>query len=69
MKLVDEKTGQEIKAGDKVTTFRGEKGTLVSWAPPRTINSSGKVTVKFGKHDIHGREFYPSVIGAKIVEE
>lgn len=35
MTLIDSTTRQEVKAGDEVTTFRGEKGVLISWTPRR----------------------------------
>jgi hypothetical protein len=61
-KLVDKKTGLEIKVGDEVTSFRGEKGILRGFrsAPPRvSIEIDGRPAF----------EFYPGVIGAEIVED
>ena len=66
-KLINEETGLEVKEGDKVTTFRDEIGTLVSFAEPHKPSSSGKVYVQFDGLD-YRREFYPSVIGCKIVD-
>jgi hypothetical protein len=65
-KLIDEKTGAEIKSGDPVTTFRGEKYELTDFAPPKHSASTGRVYLE----DENGNtvEFYPGVINAKIVD-
>ena len=64
MKLINSTTKKEIKEGDRVTTFRGEKGTLTGNRPPQHEGSTGKVYVKFGAEGSE-REYYPSVIGAE----
>src|ERR1700751_1606864 len=64
-KLIDIKTNNEIKAGDTVTTFRGEKGKLISIEAPRHSGSTGRVYVQLGSRYA---EFFPTVINAKIVE-
>jgi hypothetical protein len=66
-KLINETTGQEVKEGDTVTTFRGEKGILQSFREPHKPSSTGKVYVKFEGAE-WSREFYPSVIDCKIVD-
>jgi len=67
MKLVHEKTAEVINIGDKVTTFRGEKGTLMSVQEPRHSGSTGRVGVKL-KGTKYLSLFYPSVIDAKWSE-
>jgi hypothetical protein len=65
MRLISERSGIEIKIGDRVTTFRGESGTLSSVRLPHKPGSSGHVGVKF---DAGGeQEFFPAVIGARFV--
>jgi hypothetical protein len=66
MKLIDLKTGKEVKIGDTVTDFRGDKAELTGIYPPRHSNSSGRVTVWDGKMT---GEYFPSVFGCQIVEE
>lgn len=44
--LVNEKTGAVIKIGDTVTTFRGEKATLINWTAPSHEGSTGRVYIK-----------------------
>lgn len=65
-KLISERSGIEIRVGSSVTTFRGEKGTLTMLVPPHKPSSSGHVIVKLD-HGEH--QFYPSVIGARYVED
>jgi hypothetical protein len=67
MNLVDTKTGNKLKAGDTVTTFRGEKMTLVSFRAPHKVSSSGRVCLKDDKGRQH--EYFPGVIKAKIVTD
>lgn len=64
MKLINTETGLEVKVGDEVTTFRGEKFILDSIVEPHKPSSTGKVYVT---GDDFRRGFYPSVIGCKIV--
>jgi hypothetical protein len=67
MRLVNEKTGQPVKVGDVVKTFRGEQVMVTSLHPPHKINSSGHVTCRsIGKK--WTQEFYPSVIGARYID-
>lgn len=60
-------TGEEVKIGDAVTTFRNEPCTYVKGYPPRHSGSQGKVIVSFtapalGQRPTE-REFFASVIG------
>lgn len=73
--LVDEKTGAPIAIGDVVKTFRGEKVRVTGFKAPTHSGSTGRVYVqplelKEGFIGLPGfnREYFPSVIGAKIVE-
>lgn len=59
MRLIDSATKQEVKAGDTVTTFRGEKVILVSFNERRVY-----VRVETGFQ----REYYPSVIGCEVTQ-
>ena len=70
MMLVHAKTGRPMNPGDRVTTFKGEKGRLVAAYPPRHQGSTGKVIVILDGPPKSGEcEFYPSVIGAKFRTE
>lgn len=57
-KVID-KEGNEIKIGDKVTTFRGETGTLTNYDP-------GRVYVKLPSWE-YENEWFPGVINCEIV--
>ena len=63
-KLINE-DGVEVKEGQRVLTFRGEEVEVVGWRAPHKPSSSGRVMVKNVAGDF--REFFPSVIGCKIV--
>ena len=71
LKLVDEKTGKEVKVGDRVTTFRGDKGILKGWKEPYDFKENalrgGKVYVQV-EGDTFTCEWYPQVICTKFVE-
>lgn len=64
--LLDDETDQEILLGSTVKTFRGLPCKVLSYIAPRNENSSGKVMVEFKDGTVMW--YYPSVIGAKIVE-
>jgi hypothetical protein len=70
-KLIHE-DGHEVKVGDEVTTFRGEKAVVTGWVAPLHAASTGRVHIKF-VHDVtsawsgHEGEFFPSVIDTHIV--
>lgn len=65
-KLVDSATGERLSVGDKVKLFNGRRAKLVSWSAPTHEGSTGRVYVEV----LNGsrREYFPSVIRAKIVE-
>ena len=65
-KLVDVTDGHEIKEGESVKDFRGEQMVFAKAFPPHKPSSSGRVCVKIFDNY---REYYPSVINAKFVEE
>jgi len=58
-KLMDTKTGKEVKIGDTVTDFRGDTGILTDVSP---------LTGMQGHIYMDGCRYYPSVIGCKFVE-
>ena len=58
-KLINTKTQQEVKVGDTVTDFRGEKGILTDVTPHTGAN---------GHIYMDGNRYYPSVIDCKFVE-
>jgi hypothetical protein len=64
-KLINNK-GVEIPLGSEVVTGSGESMTLLSFTPPHKPGSTGRVYLK----DTEGHEhsFFPTVIGAKIVD-
>ena len=65
MRLVYEKTGEEVKVGDAVTAFHGRNVKVLQFKH-RHPGSNGKVTVT---EDKWMQEYYVSVIGAKWVKE
>jgi hypothetical protein len=67
MKLVNKVTGAEIKVGDKVRDFRNEEVTVTGYALPIHGGSEGQVMLK--EYDGYEVVRYPSVIGARIIEE
>lgn len=72
MILINEKTGVEVKIGDKITNFRGETYFLTGMAaPPRDSGSTGRVFVNTSMEDnaSTSRAFYPSVFDLKFVEK
>lgn len=60
------KDGHEIKVGDEVADFRGDKLIVTGWREGRDSSSTGRV---FVKEDGHDREYFPGVIDAHIVSE
>lgn len=66
-RLVDAKTGTELKFGDKRTTFEGEAITITGFHPPHQTERSGRVFVNFARDGILSF-CYPSVIGARYEE-
>lgn len=66
MKLYRSCTAEELKVGDEVTTFRGEKGILTGMREPHKSSSTGRVYVRINGVDC---EFFPPVVGAEFREE
>jgi len=69
--LINRETNQVVEKGDVVTDFLNKKWVLVSWTPPKTPNSSGRVILEDMTERGNGisratREFYPSIINAVI---
>ena len=64
MKLINSTTNREVKIGDTVTSFRGEKYEVHSWSIPHNEGSTGRMYVKQGK--LEG-SYYPSVFNCKFV--
>lgn len=68
-RLVYKKDGHPCRVGDKIKTFRGSTGRLMSWRSPQTAASSGRVYVMLDERPRDTRnEFFPGVIGARFVE-
>ena len=68
MKLINEKTGNEVKTGAVVHCFRGEAAIVTGWAQPRHSGSTGRVYVREMNEQGFTGEYYPSVYGLKWVE-
>lgn len=52
---------EEVKAGDTVTSFRGEPATVISMTPPHKPGSTGRVYTTLGEH-------FPGVYDLKWVQ-
>lgn len=68
MRLINEKTGNEVKTGEVVHDFRGEAAIITGWQEPRHSASTGRVHVKEMNEQGFTGEYYPSVYGLKWVE-
>ena len=67
MRLVYEKTGKEVKKGDVLTDFRGDKAIAEYWREP--THGVGKISVKRKPNDVLcSGEFYVSCYDLKWVE-
>lgn len=67
MRLVYEKTGKEVKKGDVLTDFRGDKAIAEYWREP--THGIGKISIKRKPNDVLcSGEFYVSCYGLKWVE-
>jgi len=67
-KLIEIKSGAEVKPGMTCIDFRNEMWKLVSFRV-NTPPSTGKVTMtRVGDDKHYEREFYPSVFDFQIVE-
>ena len=66
MKLIHSATQKEMRFGDLVETFRGERGVLQGFTPPHKPSSTGKVYVLVDGSNFQN-QWYPSVIGCEFV--
>lgn len=66
MRLIHRKTGKEVKTGETVTDFRGDKAKIVSFSKPHKPASSGKVLVETSAG--HQGEYYVSVFDMEWIE-
>lgn len=69
MKLVYEATGQPVRVGDHITLRDGMEVEVTGVEAPRHASSTGRVYVKGRRKGDWARGFFPSVIGARWVEE
>lgn len=67
MKLIREKTGEQINTGEVVHCFKGKAAIVTGWEPPRHEGSTGRVYVKEMKEGGFEMGYYPSVYGLKWV--
>lgn len=73
--VIDEKTGTEVKSGETVTDFRGDKATLLYATRARSVcesggrsaYKSGLVCVKWQEKNF-SCEYYDKVFDLKVVE-
>lgn len=67
-KVVNLKTNEEVSKGDSLVNFRGEKATFVSFTPPNSFGSTGRI---YATHQsvTHPQPYYPSVFDCTIVED
>lgn len=63
LKAYDEKTGKEIKQGDTITDFRGDKHIFERASRARTEYKSGKVCTA------DNREYYDRVFNIIVKDE
>ena len=68
MRLIYEKTGEEVKAGDLVSSQDGELFRLDFYREPHKPSSTGRVYVTRLVEQGSQLEFFPSVVGAKWIE-
>ena len=59
--LIDVVTQHSVTKGDVVSSFRGERATVVGGSAPHKPSSTGRVEVDTGL------EFYPSVFGLQWI--
>ena len=67
-KLINQETNEEIKLGDEIISFRGEKYILNRIEEPHKPSSTGKLYVTpADQPEGMSRSFYPTVFNAKIL--
>lgn len=67
--LIHEDTDLEVKRGDVVTDFRGDKSVITGMQEPRHSSSEGRVLVADNAKvsEAESAAYYPSVFGLKWV--
>lgn len=66
--LVDATTGETVKIGERLTSFRGEAATLVGYESPKSPASAGRVYVKWEGEE-RMSSYFPSVFNLIWSEE
>ena len=61
MILIHESSNLTVERGDSVVDFRGVAGTVMGWAEPHTVASTGRIYVDEGSS-------FPSVYGCKWID-
>ena len=68
MKLIDKKTGRELRIGDKALTSQyGTEVTILGMSKPHKPSSTGRVFLELA--DGTASEYYPAVINARWIED
>lgn len=67
MRLVYKGTDIEVKVGDEVTDFRGEKSIVTYFREPHKSSSCGKISTRKDGSS-YDRESYVSVYGLEWIE-
>ena len=62
MNLIHSKSKETVKIGETITSFRGDKYTVVGMCKPSHISSTGRILVK---NEHRESEFYPSVFNCE----
>jgi hypothetical protein len=70
---VREEGGTEVRKGDEVISFRGEKAIFVAATRPRGPGHTGKVTVHWKSdpepyNDLRALEYYDTVFDLEVYE-
>lgn len=64
LKAYNEQTGEEVKRGDTITDFKGDKAVFLNATRERIVGKSGKVYVELP--DGFRREFYDKVFNLVV---
>ena len=71
MWVIDNQTGQEVKPGDSLVSFRGERATLVRAVRAQQPGKSGKVLVRWVDRPVvsgmANLEYYDKVFNVSVV--
>lgn len=65
--IIDSRTGEDLKIGTRVKTFRGEEFILEGFYA-KSAPSTGRVILRKPGSAVK-EEYYPAVIGAAVVED